>query len=46
MLKDNHIKLMGFEAAIKEAKKRAASFTQKIEVEVGEHGRGFVGGLV
>ncbi|MGB3907904.1 MAG: carboxylating nicotinate-nucleotide diphosphorylase [Methanomethylovorans sp.] len=33
MLKDNHIKLMGFEAAIKEAKKRA-SFTQKIEVEV------------
>lgn len=33
MLKDNHIKLMGFEAAISEAKKRA-SFTQKIEVEV------------
>lgn len=33
MLKDNHIKLMGFEAAINEAKKRA-SFTQKIEVEV------------
>ncbi|WP_321419421.1 carboxylating nicotinate-nucleotide diphosphorylase [uncultured Methanomethylovorans sp.] len=33
MLKDNHIKLMGFEAAIREAKKRA-SFTQKIEVEV------------
>lgn len=33
MLKDNHIKLMGFEAAISEAKKKA-SFTQKIEVEV------------
>lgn len=33
MLKDNHIRLMGFEAAISEAKKRA-SFTQKIEVEV------------
>jgi len=33
MLKDNHIALMGFEAAISEAKKRV-SFTQKIEVEV------------
>ncbi len=33
MLKDNHIKLMGFESAIREAKKRA-SFSQKIEVEV------------
>ncbi len=33
MLKDNHIKLMGFEAAISEARKRA-SFTQKIDVEV------------
>ncbi|HJH31277.1 MAG TPA: carboxylating nicotinate-nucleotide diphosphorylase [Methanosarcinaceae archaeon] len=33
MLKDNHIKLMGIEAAIKAAK-NMASFTQKIEVEV------------
>ncbi len=32
MIKDNHIKLMGIEAAIKEAKK--TSFTRKIEVEV------------
>jgi len=32
MIKDNHIKLMGLEAAIKAAK--CASFTQKIEVEV------------
>lgn len=33
MLKDNHIKIMGIEAAIESAKK-IASFTQKIEVEV------------
>lgn len=33
MLKDNHIKMMGIETAIKSAKKMA-SFTQKIEVEV------------
>ena len=33
MLKDNHIKMMGIEAAIESAKKMA-SFTQKIEVEV------------
>ena len=33
MLKDNHIKMMGVENAIKSAK-RMASFTQKIEVEV------------
>lgn len=32
MIKDNHIKLMGMEAAIKAAKK--TSFTRKIEVEV------------
>jgi nicotinate-nucleotide pyrophosphorylase (carboxylating) len=32
MIKDNHVKLMGIEAAIKAAKK--ASFTRKIEVEV------------
>jgi nicotinate-nucleotide pyrophosphorylase (carboxylating) len=32
MIKDNHIKLMGIEAAIKAAKK--TSFTRKIEVEV------------
>lgn len=33
MIKDNHIKLMGIEAAIKAAQK-TSSFTQKIEVEV------------
>jgi nicotinate-nucleotide pyrophosphorylase (carboxylating) len=33
MIKDNHVKMMGVEAAIKSAKKKA-SFTQKIEVEV------------
>ena len=33
MLKDNHVKMMGIEAAIESAKKMA-SFTQKIEVEV------------
>lgn len=33
MIKDNHVKIMGFKNAIIEAKKRA-SFTQKIEVEV------------
>jgi len=33
ILKDNHIKFMGYEAVISEAKKKA-SFTQKIEVEV------------
>ena len=33
MLKDNHIKMMGIEAAIESAK-RMASFTQKIEVEM------------
>jgi len=33
MLKDNHIKMMGIEAAIESARKMA-SFTQKIEVEV------------
>ncbi|MCC4770237.1 carboxylating nicotinate-nucleotide diphosphorylase [Methanosarcina sp. DH2] len=32
MIKDNHVKLMGIEAAIKAAKK--TSFTRKIEVEV------------
>ena len=32
MIKDNHVKLMGIEAAIKEARK--TSFTRKIEVEV------------
>lgn len=32
MIKDNHIKLMGIEAAIKAAKK--TSFTRKIEVEI------------
>ncbi len=33
IIKDNHIKLMGLESAIKEAKEKA-SFTKKIEVEV------------
>ncbi len=33
MIKDNHVKMMGVEAAIASAKKKA-SFTQKIEVEV------------
>jgi nicotinate-nucleotide pyrophosphorylase (carboxylating) len=32
MIKDNHVKLMGIEAAIEAAKK--TSFTRKIEVEV------------
>ena len=33
MIKDNHVKMMGIEAAIRSARKKA-SFTQKIEVEV------------
>jgi nicotinate-nucleotide pyrophosphorylase (carboxylating) len=33
MIKDNHVKMMGVEAAILSAKKKAG-FTQKIEVEV------------
>jgi nicotinate-nucleotide pyrophosphorylase (carboxylating) len=33
MIKDNHVKMMGVEAAIKSAKEKAG-FTQKIEVEV------------
>ncbi|WP_406660726.1 carboxylating nicotinate-nucleotide diphosphorylase [Methanolobus sp. ZRKC3] len=33
MIKDNHVKMMGVEAAIRSAKEKA-SFTQKIEVEV------------
>lgn len=33
MIKDNHIQIMGIEAAIRSARKKA-SFTQKIEIEV------------
>ncbi|MDY0386143.1 MAG: carboxylating nicotinate-nucleotide diphosphorylase [Methanolobus sp.] len=33
MIKDNHVKMMGIEAALLSAKKKA-SFTQKIEIEV------------